>query len=74
MFMNSKSRLVALAILLALTLAACDRGTSGSSKPDRPKWQLAYSGDLSGHIEGKALVIVRTGPSEHLNVALIGRM
>lgn len=67
---NSKSRLVVLAWLLAFTLAACDRGAAGNSNPDGPKWQLVYSGDLSGHIEGKSLVIVGTGTPEHLNFAV----
>jgi hypothetical protein len=70
MTMDSRSRRAALAILLAFTLAACDRGTSGSSNPDGPKWQLDYLGDLSGHVEGKSLMIVRTGPPEHLNFAV----
>ena len=66
----SKSRLAVPAILLAFTFAACDRGTSGSVNPDGPKWQLDYSGDLSGHIEGKSLVIVRAGTPTHLNFAV----
>lgn len=57
-------------MLLAFTLAACDRETLGSSNPNGTKWRLSYSGDLSGHIEGKSLVIVKTGPSNHLNFAV----
>ena len=68
--MDSRSGLAVLALLLSVTLPACDRETSESLNPDRPKWQIDYSGDLSGHIEGKSLVIVRTGPSEHLNFAV----
>ena len=68
--MDSRSWLAVLACSLAFTVAACDRETSGSSKPGGPKWQLDYSGDLSGHIEGKSLVIVRAGPPEHLNFAV----
>jgi hypothetical protein len=68
--MNSRSRRAVLACLLASTLAACDRGTSATGRPDGPKWQLDYVGDLSGHIEGKSLVIVRTGPPTHLNFAV----
>ncbi|NGP54447.1 hypothetical protein [Thioalkalivibrio sp. XN8] len=70
MTMHSRSGPAGLALLLAFTLAACDREASGSSNPDGPKWRLNYSGDLSGHIEGKSVVIVRTGPSEHLNFAV----
>jgi hypothetical protein len=70
MTMHSKSGLGVLVLLLSLTLGACDRGTSARSNPDRPKWQVDYSGDLSGHIEGKSLVIVRTGPPTHLNFAV----
>jgi hypothetical protein len=70
MNMKSRSWLVTLAWLLALTLAGCDGKASGSSNPDGPKWQIDYSGDLSGRIEGKSLVIVRTGPPKHLNFAV----
>ncbi|MFW6052111.1 MAG: hypothetical protein ACODAU_13115 [Myxococcota bacterium] len=37
---------------------------------DAPKWQVDYSGDLSGHIEGKSLVIVKTGPPKHVTYAV----
>lgn len=61
---------VGLVLLLTFTLAACERETSGSSNPDNPEWQLDYSGDLSGHIEGKSVVIVRTGTPARLNFAV----
>lgn len=70
---DSRYRLAVLVWLSIFTLAACDGETSESSNrsnPDKPKWQLDYSGDLSGHIEGKSLVIVRTGPPANLMFAV----
>jgi hypothetical protein len=69
--MDSRSWLAVLIWLSALALAGCDgKASTRSTDPDEPKWQIDYSGDLSGHIEGKSLVIVRTGPPEHLNFAV----
>ncbi len=68
--MDTRSWLAVSACLFAVTLAACDGGTSGKSNPDRPKWQVDYTGDLAGHIEGKSLVIVSTGLPEHRNFAV----
>jgi len=67
---DSRSWLAVLIWLSALALAGCDGEASKSTDSDQPKWQIDYSGDLSGHIEGKSLVIVRTGPPEHLNFAV----
>jgi hypothetical protein len=68
--MSPRSCLAVLTSLFALTLAGCDGGSSGKRRPDEPNWQIDYFGDLSGHIEGKSLVIVRTGTSKHLNFAV----
>jgi hypothetical protein len=76
---SSKSSRAGLAWLLVLTLAGCDEGASKGDAPDgpskrgdrdAPKWKVDYSGDLSGHIEGKSLVIVKTGPAAHTNFAV----
>jgi hypothetical protein len=70
MSMHSKSSRTGLVWVLALTLAGCDGDASKSGDTDEPGWKLDYSGDLSGQIKGKSLVIVRTGPPEHLNFAV----
>lgn len=60
----------------ALSLAACDGGSSGNSDSvrssanddrDAPTWQIDYSGDLSGRIEGNSLLVLKIGTSEHQN-------
>lgn len=68
--MNSRFLLALLVGPMAFALAGCDGKSSGNRNSDEPKWQIDYSGDLSGHIEGKSLVIVRTGPPQHLNFAV----
>lgn len=77
--MKSRSLLALLVWPMAFMPAGCGVGhsgdgdagtTSGRDGRDEPKWQIDYSGDLSGQIQGKSLVIVRTGLPAHLNFAV----
>lgn len=70
MNMGSSSRLSMLAFFLMFALAACEQGRSSDASLDAPEWWLDYDGDLSGRIEGKSIVVVRTGPPAHLNIAV----
>lgn len=70
MNVHSRYLLTLLVWPIALISAGCDGTSSGNRSSDEPKWQVDYSGDLSGRIDGKSLVIIRTGPPQHLNFAV----